>query len=324
MASPDLPVAGLLIADRARAALDDALARGATSGGWLLSGPKGVGKATVARALAAAHLSGAEALSGADARVAAQVAAEAHPDLQVLRRAVNEKTDKPYAVIRVDDVRAVTERLFRTTATGRRAVVVDTADELGASSANALLKSLEEPPAGTLFVLLTRAVGALLPTIRSRCRVVALPPLPEDAVAAWLAARAGAAGADARAAARAAGGAPGRALAMLEDPGARALADDFLAAAAGKRDLLAVAEAAGAKANEEAWPEAWTIVTERVGRALRGEPDPVLSPHAGPALLSALDEARALEARASGLNADRTHAALVLGRTIGRAMRAGR
>ena len=315
---------GLLIADRARATLNEALASGAATGGWLLTGPKGVGKRTVADAFAAAHLAGAGVLGGVDPAFAERVAGGGHPDLQVLTRQVNEKTSKPYTVIRVDDVRDVNGRLFRTTATGRRAVIVDTADEMNPSSANAMLKSLEEPPDGTLFVLLSRAVGALLPTIRSRCRVVNLPPVGEDALVPWLTARTDAGEADARAAARAAGGAPGRALSLLEDGTARTLADDFLRGALGKADLLGVAEAAGAKANEAVWPEAWGIVTDRVANALRGRADPLLAPHAGPALLSALDEAKDLAARAHGLNADKTHTALVLGRTLGKGFRAGR
>lgn len=315
---------GLLIGPRARATLDEALARGAATGGWLLSGPQGIGKRTVANAFAAAHLSGADRLSGARALTGDLVTGEAHPDLQILRRQTNEKTNKLFTVIRVDDVRAVNERLFRTTATGRRAVIVDTADEMNASSANAMLKSLEEPPAGTLFILLSRAVGALLPTIRSRCRVISLPPIEEAALVPWLMATGDAAEADARAAARASGGAPGRALSLLQDSTARTLADDFLAAALGKRDLLGVAEAAGAKANEAAWPEAWTIVTDRIGAALRGQPDPLLASYAGPGLLSALDEAKLLAAKATGLNADRTHTALVLGRTLKGALHAGR
>ena len=320
-----MPTDDLLIAERARAALDEALARGAATGGWLLSGPKGIGKRTVADAFVAAHLSGADRLDAADPNVASKVRGGGHPDQQVLARTLNEKTNKRFAAIRTDDVRDVTERLFRTAGSGRRAVIVDTADELNPNSANALLKSLEEPPAGTLFVLLSKAVGALLTTIRSRCRVVALPPLPEDALVPWLARRAGAGEAEARAAAFAAGGAPGRALSMLEEPAAGALADDFLRAAANGGDLLAVAEAAGAKANEAAWPEAWTIITERIGRALRGQADDAaLRGRAGPALLSALDEARTLAQRADGLNADRTHTALVLGRTIQRGLRAGR
>ena len=315
---------GLLIADRARATLDEALASGAATGGWLLTGPQGVGKRTVADAFAAAHLSGAETLSDTDPAFTERVADGGHPDLQVLTRQVNEKTSKRYTVIRVDDVRDVNARLFRTSATGRRAVIVDTADDMNPSSANAILKSLEEPPAGTLFLLLSRAVGGLLPTIRSRCRIVSLPPMPDDRLVPWLTARTDAPEADARAAARAAGGAPGRALSLLEDGAARTLADDFLSAAAGRGDLLRVAEAAGTKANETAWPEAWAIACERVGAALRGLPDPLLAPLAGPQMLSALDEARALAARTDGLNADRTSAALALGRTLGRGLRAGR
>jgi DNA polymerase-3 subunit delta' len=313
----------LLIAETPRRLLDEALAAGRAEGGWLFAGPEGVGKATTARAFTAAHLSGAQSLSAAEARTTGLVENGAHPDLQTLRRQTNEKTGKPYTVIRVDEVREANDRLFRTSATGRRAVIVDTADEMNRQAANAILKSLEEPPAGTLFVLLTKAVGGLLPTIRSRCRVVSLPPVEPGVLVPWLQARTEASEEEAAKAARAGGGAPGRALALLEDGQAMSLAERFLEAAAGRGDLLAAAKAAGAKAGEDAWPAAWGIVTERIGGALRGVDDPLLKA-AGPNLLSALDEARALAARAEGLNADRTQTVFVLGQTIGRGLRAGR
>ncbi|MBB4659476.1 DNA polymerase III subunit delta' [Parvularcula dongshanensis] len=316
----------LLLGPRAWERLDAALASGALTGGWLLTGPEGIGKGTLADALAAAHLSNANSLGRADERTAGLVAARGHPDLVVLRRTENEKTGRMRPEILVDEVRAATSRLHTTSATGRRAVIVDMADDLGRSGANALLKSLEEPPAGTAFLLLSRAPGKLLPTIRSRCRVAALNPLEEGVLVPWLRRRTDADGEAAAEAARLSGGAPGRALSLLEGEGeaARALADRLLRVAAGQGDVLALAEAAGARANDAVWPEAWAIVQNRLSAALRGQSDPIVSKSVGPPLLQALDEAKRLAEKAGALNADRAHTALVLTRTLARGMNAGR
>ena len=313
----------ILIAPRVRERVDAALGAGALAGGWLLTGPRSVGKATLAFAVARAFLSKAERLGEADETTARLVAQRSHPDLVILERRENERTGRLKTEIAVDDVRAATARLSTKASSGRRVVVVDTADELGRAGANALLKSLEEPPAGTAFLLLSRTPGRLLPTIRSRCRLLPLPPLHEDALAGWLSGKTGIGEAEGRDAARLSAGAPGRALSLLDGEGeaARELAERFAAAVAGQGDLLAVAEAAGAKANDAAWPEARQIVLDRIGGALRGQSDPVFSNAAGPALLEALDEARALSARSEALNGDRTQTALVLGRLLAKGMR---
>lgn len=153
---------------------------------WLLTGPTGIGKATLAyhftRSLLAGRPGG--GLFGnaplhlhADAAdpLFAQVAQASHPNLLVLRRAWNFETRRYGTEIRVDDVRRLTAFLGqRASRPGRRVVLVDAADDLNRNAANALLKPLEEPPADTVFILVAHAPGGLLPTIRSRCRHLAL------------------------------------------------------------------------------------------------------------------------------------------------------
>ena len=315
----------LLLADQTWAQLDMALGGGSMVGGWLLSGPTGIGKRTLADALAAAHLSSRGLRDAQDQSVLTMVDEEAHPDLFVLRRHADPKTGKLPSVIQVDQVRALKNGLFRTSTTGRRVAIVDTADEMNVSSANALLKALEEPPEGTLFLLLSRAPGRLLPTITSRCRRIALRPPADGPATAWLTERSGADEAAASEALRLAGGAPGRALSLLEGEGrAQDLAASLLAAASGEADPVTVASQAGAKANEGVWPEAWQIVEDRLGAALRGLPGEPLAARAGPALMDALGEASALARRAGGLNSDRTQTALMLTRTLARGLHADR
>jgi DNA polymerase III subunit delta' len=147
----------------------------------LLHGPRGIGKATLAFDLARRifERTGDEAPE----QVAAQVAAGGHPNLRVLRKAPRETGKGFYTAIRVEEVRALKEevRLTRGRA-GFRIVVVDAIDDCNDSSANALLKVLEEPPPETLFILISHRPGALLPTIRSRARSVALRPLSDGDV----------------------------------------------------------------------------------------------------------------------------------------------
>lgn len=198
---------------------------------WLIGGPPGIGKATLAYRMARFVLANpdprAPALRAAqslalpdDDRTVRRIAAQGHPDLLVLERAVNEKTGKLYTVIRVDDVRR-TVPFFGSTAGegGWRVCIVDTADELQyPQAANALLKVLEEPPPNALLLLISHAPARLLPTIRSRCRRLTLRPLTESDVARGAAA---ALGRDAdepelRDAAALAEGSIGRALTLLE------------------------------------------------------------------------------------------------------------
>ncbi len=150
-------------------------------GAVLLHGPRGIGKATFAFDLARKIFirTGDEAPE----HVVAQVAAGAYPNLRVLRKAPRDTGKGFYTAIRVEEVRGLIEEVRMTRGrAGFRIVIVDSIDDCNASSANALLKILEEPPAETLFVLVSHRPGGLLPTIRSRCRSIALRPLAGDDV----------------------------------------------------------------------------------------------------------------------------------------------
>ena len=168
----------------AEAIIGDAIASGRLHHGWLITGEEGIGKATFAYRLARFLLAQPETLPGAapsldapDERTARQVASLSHPGLFVVRRAWDMAGKKFRQSIAIDEVRALRHFLQRTAATPWRVVVVDTADDLNLNSANAILKSLEEPPVRTVFLILSNAPGRLLPTIRSRCRVLRLEPL---------------------------------------------------------------------------------------------------------------------------------------------------
>jgi DNA polymerase-3 subunit delta' len=157
-----------------------------------------------------------------DHPVAQRIAAQAHPDLLVLERVVNDKTGKLYTVIRVEDVRR-TVPFFGSTAGegGWRVCIVDTADELQLpQAANALLKILEEPPKNALLLLVSHAPARLLPTIRSRCRRLMLRPLTTAEVAQAVAKVLNAEGNEPELleAAAQAEGSIGRALTLLEGP----------------------------------------------------------------------------------------------------------
>lgn len=196
---------------------------------WLLTGPAGIGKATLAYRLARfvlAHpdprlLSAATTSLHVDAEhpVARRVAVQSHGDLLVLERTVNEKTDKLRQEIQVDDVRRTVTFFGSTPAEGGwRVAIVDAVDELNSEGANALLKILEEPPRQALLLLVSHSMGRVLPTIRSRCRLLTLRPLPAGDVARASAAAIGKNPSDAEitAAAAVAEGSVRRALALLD------------------------------------------------------------------------------------------------------------
>lgn len=183
--------------------------------GWMLAGRQGLGKRDFA--LAAAHR-----------LVGGGPAAEEHPDIIVLSRPPkDDKEERKRAEgqaferkrnITVDQIRAMQRRLTtRPTLGERRAIIVDAADDLEKGASNALLKSLEEPPEGTFFILVVHRPARLLPTIRSRCRVVRFAPLGEGEVAKFLAEHApNSDSATREAAIAAAGGSPGAALGFVE------------------------------------------------------------------------------------------------------------
>lgn len=223
--------------EAAERAFLQAFASGRLPHAWLISGPQGVGKATFAYRIARFLLSQpAQAVEGGlfeapaapttldverGHRVFRQVALQAHPDFRLLRRTVNPKNGKLRTEIIVDDVREVIDFLhLKPAASPWRVVIVDCADELNDSSANALLKILEEPRPNTVMLLLAHAPQALLPTIRSRCRKLVLQPLPRDLATSELAARFPDIAAEDRALAVAtSGGSLGQAIRMIEQGG---------------------------------------------------------------------------------------------------------
>jgi DNA polymerase-3 subunit delta' len=153
---------------------------------WMLTGPGGIGKATLAYRCARFALSPSKLRVAAgdglaippDSVTAGQVRALSHPGLAVIRRAYDQKNKRFPATIPVDEVRELRSFLGRTADEGAwRVVVVDSADELNLNAANALLKVLEEPPKRVLFLLVVAQPQRLLRTIRSRCRTLELAPL---------------------------------------------------------------------------------------------------------------------------------------------------
>ena len=170
---------------------------------WLIAGHRGIGKATLAYRMARFVLAhpdpGAPQVRAAtsvhvDAEhpAARRIAAQAHGDLLLLERTINEKTGKLRQEIQVDDVRRSITFFGSTPAEGGwRVAIVDPVDDLNAAGANALLKILEEPPQRALLLLVSHSAGRVLPTIRSRCRVLSLRPLSAHDVLAAAAAATG-------------------------------------------------------------------------------------------------------------------------------------
>lgn len=210
---------------------------------WLFAGPEGVGKASFAieaagRLLAAQEEGDGVLASSAHPRgTAAQLFDKGnHPDFRLLTRPPVDP-DKPEKGLKrsipIDDVRALIGRFAtRPTMGNRRVIVIDAVDDLERGGANALLKSLEEPPAGTIFLLISHSPGRLLPTIRSRCRVLRFETVADADVARLLREQIPDASADEiETLLRTGAGSPGRALSFAG-----------LDLAAIERDLSAIAE----------------------------------------------------------------------------------
>ncbi|WP_445192903.1 DNA polymerase III subunit delta' [Sphingomonas sp. Tas61C01] len=282
---------------------------------WLLVGPEGVGKASFARAAALRMLAegafpgglapGAEVPTGHPTR--ALVDAGSHPDFKTLAR-LPKDSDKPdqdlARSITIAQVRSL-QPMFATmpSMSARRVVVIDAADDLERGGANALLKNLEEPPAGTIFLLVSHAPGRLLPTIRSRCRLLRFEALAEDQVASVLHGQLPAAAPeDIAALARTADGAPGRALrhAGLDVLGMqRALTTIATSGDPDNRERVKLARALAGKAAAPRYAAFLDLAPSFIARAARAR--------SGPPLKVALDAhaaARDLAGAALGLSLD--------------------
>jgi DNA polymerase III subunit delta' len=156
------------------------LAAGKLHHGWILAGPRGVGKSGFAARAAAA-------LVDPDDRQSRLIEQRAHPDIHWIQRLAKDppkegETADPAAELKrsinIEQIREIQQVLTkRPTMGAKRAVIIDAADDLERGGANALLKSLEEPPVGTYFILISHASDRLLPTIRSRCQLLRFDPL---------------------------------------------------------------------------------------------------------------------------------------------------
>lgn len=166
-----------------RSAFDMAMAGGTLHHAWLITGAQGIGKATFAEYAAARLLAG---RGGPDAE-ATLIEAGSHPRFRRLVRLPKDAAKPEQGLARsitVDQVRSLSSLFGRTVEPGeRRVVLIDAIDDLERAAANALLKSLEEPPPGTVFLLVSHAPGKLLPTIRSRCRLLRFAALGDGDVA---------------------------------------------------------------------------------------------------------------------------------------------
>ncbi|MCH7544306.1 MAG: DNA polymerase III subunit delta', partial [Proteobacteria bacterium] len=199
---------------------------------WLITGMRGIGKATLAYRFARFVLAGGgegDLFGGApdglyvapEHPVFRRIAAGAHGDLKSLARGYDRERKKMRGEIVIGEVRGIGAFLSLTAAEGGwRVVVIDGAEDMNRNAANAVLKALEEPPRRSVLLLVSHAPGRLLATIRSRCRHLPLRPLAEvDVIQLLDRFRPGLDAGEATALARIAEGSPGKALALAEEGG---------------------------------------------------------------------------------------------------------
>ena len=172
-------------------AVYDGLMRTLNSGSfvhaYLISGLAGMGKRTLAKLMAQYLLC--ESPDGdkpcGECPACVRVRDDNHPDVLIVQpgKPISAQVDAGRKTIPVEDIRAVIEMTGRHTFEGgRRIVMIHQADKLTPAAQNALLKTLEEPQEGTVFLLVTDASELLLPTIVSRCRALKLHPWPDETV----------------------------------------------------------------------------------------------------------------------------------------------
>ncbi|KQY96272.1 DNA polymerase III subunit delta' [Microbacterium sp. Root53] len=234
VAAPSLPWGEVWGQDEAVETLRAAAADpGALAHAWLITGPPGSGRAPLARAFAAALIAGPD-----DEHGMRQVLAGTHPDLTALRT--------EGVIIRIEDARAMAARSYLAPSAGRyRVMLMEDADRMTERTSNVLLKALEEPPADTVWILCAPSDADLLPTIRSRVRVLRLREPEVEQVAALITARTGADPAVAEQAARHAQRHIGMAQRLATDEASRRRRDETLRAVLRVRGIADVVEVAG-------------------------------------------------------------------------------
>lgn len=294
---PDALPWGLLGQDAEVAALARAVAARQPAHAYLIHGPAGAGKGTLARRLAQAlNCDAPQPLPPdgvtpcGDCRQCRQVEAGTHPDVTLVTlgglcaRAEHDHAKDGSKDIRICQVRALEDRVNRSPFQGRwRVEIVDPADALNAVAADAFLKTLEEPPANVVLLLVTAQVDALPETVRSRLRPVAVRPVPAEPLERFLTERGSEAG-EAAVLARLSRGCTGWALAAAADPALldeRARRLDAIATlyGAGLADRFAAAaqlaqrwsrDRAGVLAELDLWLEWWRDVALGAAGAERG------------------------------------------------------
>lgn len=279
---------------------------------WLLAGPQGVGKRTFADAaslrLLAGGRGGFEVMP--DHPTARLIDAGSHMDHRVLARQEDDK-GKLRAQISVDQVRDLQPVLRGTPALGEwRTVIIDSVDDLNRNAANALLKNLEEPPRGTLFFLVSHAPARLLPTIRSRCRLLRFQILSDAEVAAVLQQQKGLDEADIDDLVAVAHGAPGRALefAGLDVEGISRAIERMIGVPSPAGAAAFAKGFAGANAASR-FEAMCRLVPARIAEAVRELPNSTN--------MRLYEEAELLASSAAGLQLDRPETAFTLGRLLG-------
>lgn len=203
----------------------------------LLCGPAGLGKRALTEAFVRARLceSPREGNACGSCRTCKLLAAGTHPDRMLVTLEPNPKTGVMRKEIVVDQIRALSSRLAMASQLGGwQIAVIDPADAMNAPAQNALLKTLEEPGASSLIVLVADQPWRLSATIRSRCQRLDFAVPSQDEALAWLAMR----GVESvEAVLAAAGGNPGQAWLLAEQGGMQRRQDvarDLLALAAGR------------------------------------------------------------------------------------------
>lgn len=227
---------GIIGQARALARLDRAVRTAQVAHAYLFEGPAGVGKFMAARALAKALLCDEHGCNRCSACI--RIDHGTHPDVAVV---------VPEGVtLGIDQIRDLTRQAVLTAVEGgRRIFIVDDADAMTTQAANALLRTLEEPPPGVVFILVTANVHALLPTITSRCRQVNFGAIPAADIAVLLQERFGFDADEAVLATRVSGGVAGKALAFVRGDGMQRRRDVLtLAADLGVLDSLDLMTAA--------------------------------------------------------------------------------